>query len=90
MNKTEMIQAMAEQAGISKVVAARTLDAALEAIKESLQKGEDVTLVGFGTFTVRTRAEHKGRNPKTKEELIIPAANVPAFRAGKTLKDAVN
>ncbi len=90
MNKTEMIQAVAEQAGISRAVAARALDAVLEAIQESLQKGQDVTLVGFGTFTVRERAEHQGRNPKTKEPLVIPAAKVPAFRAGKTLKDAVN
>ncbi len=90
MNKTELVHAIAESAKLSKVDAGRALDATLEAIKDSLQNGVDVPLIGFGTFTVRSRVARKGRNPKTKEEIVIPAAKVPAFRPGKTLKDAVN
>ena len=89
MNKTELVELIAEKADISKAKAAQALDAALAGITASLAEGEDVTLVGFGTFTVAERAERKGRNPQTQEELTIPATRLPKFKAGKALKDAV-
>lgn len=73
-----------------KAAAGRVVDALVASITESLQKGDDVALVGFGTFTVRDRAARTGRNPQTGKEIQIEAAKVPAFRAGKGLKDAVN
>ena len=75
---------------ISLAAAGRVVDAMVASITESLQKGDDVALVGFGTFTVRDRAARTGRNPQTGKEIQIAAAKVPAFRAGKGLKDAVN
>lgn len=90
MNKSELIDAVAENADISKASAARAVDAALSAITGSLAKGDQVALVGFGTFAVRDRAARTGRNPATGETLEIAAAKIPAFKPGKALKDAVN
>lgn len=90
MNKADLIEKIAEAADVSKATATRALDATLESITKELKKGQVVTLVGFGTFTVRKRAARTGRNPKTGETLKIKAAKIPAFKAGKALKDAVN
>lgn len=90
MNKAELIEHVAEKMDSSKADAGRTVDVVLDAITGSLKKGDEVTLVGFGTFKVKHRAARKGRNPKTGEEIEIAAANVPSFKAGKGLKDAVN
>jgi DNA-binding protein HU-beta len=90
MNKSELIAAVAESAELSKADAGRALEALIEAVKTSLHKGEDVSLVGFGTFTVRARAARTGRNPRTNEEIKIAASKVPAFKAGKALKDHLN
>ena len=90
MNKSELIEAIAESADLSKAAAARALDATLEAIRKSMKKGDEVTLVGFGTFYVGKRAARTGRNPQTGAAIKIKAAKVPKFRAGKGLKDALN
>jgi DNA-binding protein HU-beta len=90
LNKTQLIEAVARYADISKAAAERALDGALNAIKGSLKKGQSVTLVGFGTFRVGTRAARNGRNPQTGAVIKIGAARVPKFSAGKTLKDALN
>ena len=90
MNKTELIDAVAEGADISKAAATRAVDTMLDSISKSLAKGDQVTLVGFGTFSVKERAARTGRNPRTGEPIDIPAAKVPGFKAGKALKDAVN
>ena len=90
MNKSELTDAIADEADISKASAVRALDAALSAIQESLQNGEPVALVGFGTFSVRERGARTGRNPRTGEEIEIAAAKLPAFKPGKALKDALN
>lgn len=90
MNKTELVEKMAETADISKAAAARALDGAIVAIKGTMKKGGTVTLVGFGSFYVGKRAARTGRNPRTGEAIKIKAAKIPKFRAGKTLKDAVN
>ncbi|HEK1084549.1 TPA: DNA-binding protein HU-beta [Proteus mirabilis] len=90
MNKTQLIDKISANADITKAAAGRVVDAMVASITESLQKGDDVALVGFGTFTVRDRAARTGRNPQTGKEIQIAAAKVPAFRAGKGLKDAVN
>ena len=90
MNKSELIDAIAKKADISKASAGGALDATLSAIKVSLKKGQSVTLVGFGTFKVGKRAARTGRNPRTGEAIKIKAAKVPKFSAGKALKDAVN
>lgn len=90
MNKTELIEAIAASADISKAAAGRALDAVVDGITESLKKGDQVVLVGFGTFSVKARAARTGRNPQTGAEIQIAAANVPSFKAGKALKDAVN
>lgn len=89
-NKSDLIEAIAKSADISKAAAGRALDATIESIKKSLKKGELVSLVGFGTFYVGKRAARSGRNPRTGETIKIKAAKVPKFRAGKGLKDAVN
>lgn len=81
---------MADSADISKAAAGRALDAMISSISGALKKGDSLTLVGFGTFSVRSRAARAGRNPKTGETIQIKAAKVPAFKAGKALKDAVN
>ncbi|HHS84322.1 MAG TPA: HU family DNA-binding protein [Gammaproteobacteria bacterium] len=90
MNKSELIDAIAEGADISKAAAGRALDATLEAVTGALKKGDQVTLIGFGTFLVRERASRVGRNPRTGEAMTIAAAKIPSFKAGKALKDAVN
>ena len=90
MNKAELIDAIAESADLSKASATRALDATLDAITSQLVSGEQVTLVGFGTFSVKARAARTGRNPRTGEAIQIKASNVPGFKAGKALKDAVN
>jgi DNA-binding protein HU-beta len=90
MNKADLIEKIAEAADVSKATATRALDATLESITKELKKGQVVTLVGFGTFTVRKRAARTGRNPRTGESLKIKAAKIPGFKAGKALKDAVN
>ena len=89
MNKAELIDAVADNADLSKAAAGRALDAALEAITKALKKKDTVTLVGFGTFSVRKRSARIGRNPKTGEEIKIKASRVPGFKAGKALKDAI-
>lgn len=89
MNKTELIEAIALSADISKASAGRALDAAMDAVKAALNKGDTVTLTGFGSFYVSTREARSGRNPRTGATLEIKAAKIPKFRAGKTLKDAV-
>ena len=90
MNKTELIDAIARHADISKAAAGRALDATVNAIRSSLKNGEMVTLVGFGSFFVGHRNARQGRNPHTGATIKIRAAKVPKFRAGKALKDAVN
>ncbi|RJX69989.1 HU family DNA-binding protein [Vibrio sinensis] len=90
MNKTQLVEHIAENADLSKASAGRALDALIEAVSGTLQAGDQVALVGFGTFSVRTRAARTGRNPKTGEEIQIAEAKVPAFKAGKALKDACN
>ena len=90
MNKTELIDAVAEGADISKAAATRAVDTMLDSISKTLANGDQVTLVGFGTFSVKARAARTGRNPRTGEPIDIPAAKVPGFKAGKALKDAVN
>lgn len=89
LNKTDLINAVAESAELSKKDAGRAVDAVFEAITNSLKSGEKVQIIGFGNFEVRDRAARKGRNPQTGAEIEIPASKVPAFRAGKALKDAV-
>ena len=90
MNKTELIAAVAEKADLSKKDAEAAITAAVEAITGALIEGEKVQLVGFGSFEVKTRAARVGRNPKTGENIPIPATKIPAFKAGKALKDAVD
>ena len=90
MNKTDLINAIAEQANLSKADAGRSLDAFINTIETTLKAGDAITLVGFGTFQVKARAARTGRNPQTGLEIAIQAANVPSFKAGKGLKDAVN
>jgi DNA-binding protein HU-beta len=90
MNKADLIDAVAEAADISKMSATRALEGALEAIAKALKNGDTVSLVGFGTFQVKDRPARTGRNPKTGEAIEIAAAKVPAFKAGKGLKDALN
>ena len=89
MNKAELINAAAEKAGLSKKDTEAAVDAAIKAITEALAAGDKVQLVGFGSFEIRARAARIGRNPKTKEEIKIPASKVPAFKPGKALKDTV-
>ena len=89
MNKAELINAAAEKAGLSKKDTEAAVDAAIKAITEALAAGDKVQLVGFGSFEIRARAARIGRNPKTKEEIKIPASKVPAFKPGKARKDAV-
>ena len=90
MNKQELIENIATSADITKASAGRALDSMIDSITGSLKNGDSVVLVGFGTFSVRDRAARVGRNPQTGEEIQIKAAKVPAFKAGKALKDAVN
>ena len=90
MNKSELIDAIAASANISKAVAGRALDAVISSITGALKNGEQVVMVGFGTFSVRERAARTGRNPQTGAPIQIAAARIPSFKAGKALKDAVN
>jgi DNA-binding protein HU-beta len=89
MNKAQMIETIASSANLTKVDAENALNACIDAIKKSVKKGDDVTLVGFGTFTKAKRKARMGRNPQTGKEIKIPAMNVPKFRAGKEFKNAV-
>ena len=89
MNKAELIAAVAEVAGLSKKDSEKAVNATFDAITAALEAGEKVSLVGFGAFDVKERAARMGRNPRTKEEVEIPASRVPQFKAGKALKDAV-
>ena len=90
MNKTELVAAMAEQAGVSKKDAEKTLKAFTDVVTEELKKGEKVQLVGFGTFEVSERAAREGRNPQTGAAMKIAASKAPKFKAGKALKDLIN
>ncbi len=90
MNKTELVEAMAESADISKAAAGRALDGMIGAITQALKDGDQISIVGFGSFTVRERAARTGRNPQTGEAIEIKASRNPTFKAGKALKDAVN
>ncbi len=90
MNKSDLVDAIAKSADMSKAAAGRALDATVESIKKALKKGDTVSLIGFGTFKVGKRAARNGRNPRTGETIKIKAAKVPKFSAGKGLKDAVN
>ena len=90
MNKSELIEAIAETADLTKVEAGRALDAVIDSITDALKKGETVSLVGFGSFGVKERAERQGRNPQTGDTITIKAAKIPSFKAGKALKDALH
>ena len=90
MNKQELIAQIATEAGLSKAAAAKVVDAFTDSVTAALKKGDSVTLIGFGTFTVSERAARTGRNPQTGKELKIAARKAPAFRAGNALKDALN
>ena len=90
MNKSELIDAIASSADLPKSSAGRALDATIAAITDELKGGGQVSLVGFGTYSVKNRAARTGRNPQTGAAIEIKAANIPAFKAGKALKDAVN
>ncbi len=90
MNKAELIDAMADAADISKAAAARALDGMVDSITTAMKEGDQVSLIGFGTFSVKERAARQGRNPQTGETIQIKASNIPSFKAGKALKDAVN
>lgn len=90
MNKAELIELVAEAADISKAAATRAVDATFDGITDSLKRGDTVTLVGFGTFSVGERSARTGRNPRTGETITIAASRTPKFKAGKALKDALN
>ena len=90
MNKTDLINVVAQEAEISKKAAEAAVNALLATVEETLVQGEKVVLVGFGTFEVKERPERQGRNPKTMENITIPASKTPVFKAGKGLKDKVN
>jgi DNA-binding protein HU-beta len=90
VNKTELIDEIAKAADISKASASRALEAVIESITVTLKQNDTVTLAGFGTFAVTARAARVGRNPRTREEIQIPASKVPKFKPGKALKDALN
>lgn len=89
MNKSDLIEAMAEAGDISKAAAGRALDALTDSIAMALKKGESVSLIGFGTFSVKERAARSGRNPQTGASIEIAASKTPSFKAGKALKDAL-
>jgi DNA-binding protein HU-beta len=90
VNKSELITSIAEKSGLTKKDAEKALKAFTESVQETLSNEDKVQLVGFGTFEVRARGERKGRNPKTLEEITIPASKAPVFKAGKELKETVN
>ncbi|MGB4859236.1 MAG: HU family DNA-binding protein [Dokdonella sp.] len=90
MNKAEFVEAIATAAGLSKADAERALEGLVKVVKKTLKSGDSISLVGFGTFSVRKRAARTGRNPRSGETIKIKASKVPAFKAGKGLKDALN
>jgi DNA-binding protein HU-beta len=90
MNKGDLIDVVADDTGLSKADATRAVDAVISAVTKALKSDQQVSLVGFGTFAVKKRAARQGRNPRTGETIQISASNVPGFKAGKALKDAVN
>jgi DNA-binding protein HU-beta len=90
MNKSELIDAVADAADMTKADATKAIDAFVNVVGDTLKEGDQITLVGFGTFLVRHREARSGRNPRTGETIQIAASNVPSFKAGKALKDAVN
>ena len=90
MNKAELIDAVAESADLSKAAASNAVDAVFDVITNALKAGDSVTVVGFGTFSVKQRAARSGRNPQTGATIQIPASTLPAFKPGKALKDSVN
>ena len=90
MNKNDLVAAVADAASLSKADSAKAVDAVFECISDTLKKGDEVRLVGFGTFLVSERAASEGRNPRTGEKIQIAASKQPKFKAGKALKDAVN
>ena len=89
MNKAQLVEALAKDTGLTQTLAEQTLNSALDLIKKSVKRGEDVTLVGFGTFTKAKRKARAGRNPQTGEEIKIPAMNLPRFRPGKEFREMV-
>lgn len=90
MNKTELISSVAEKTGFSKKDSEKAVSAILDSIMESIAANEKVQLIGFGTFELRSRSERMGRDPRTNASIVIPASKVPAFKAGKAFKEAVN
>lgn len=90
MNKSELIDAVVTSSGLSKADATRAVDGLVEGVTNALKRGDQVSLIGFGTFSVKHRAARTGRNPQTGQAIDIAASNVPSFKAGKALKDAVN
>jgi DNA-binding protein HU-beta len=90
MNKSDLIKSISEKSDITRADAEKALNAFVESVEEALVNGDKVQLVGFGSFEVRERAERKGRNPQTKEEIMIKASKAPVFKVGKALKDMVN
>lgn len=90
MNKSDLVEAMAQHADISKAAAGRALDGFVSAVTEAMKNGDTVSLIGFGSFSVRERAARDGRNPQTGATIKIKASKTPGFKAGKALKDAVN
>lgn len=90
MNKNDLVSLVADAAGLSKTDATKAVDAVFDGISDSLKKGDEVRLVGFGTFAVAERAASEGRNPRTGEKITIPASKQPKFKPGKNLKDALN
>ena len=90
MNKSELIESVASNSGLSKADAQRAVEAVVHSITDSLRNGDQVTIVGFGTFLVRQRGARTGRNPRTGETIDIAASQVPAFKAGKSLKESLN
>lgn len=90
MNKSELVDGISSASGLSKVDASKALDGFISTVTNSLSEGRPVSMVGFGTFQVKERAERKGHNPRTREEITIKAARIPSFKVGKSLKDSVN
>lgn len=90
MNKNDLIAQVADRTDVSRADTTKIIDTALEVITQALKQGDEVRLVGFGTFAVSTRAASEGRNPRTGEKIVIPASKQPKFKAGKGLKDSVN
>ena len=90
MNKTDLVNAVAEKAGLSKKDSEKAINAVVDSIIDALKSGDKVQLIGFGSFEVKSRAERTGRNPRTKETIKIPAAKLPQFKAGKAFKDAIS